>query len=510
MSVAVDTRTAGPSQINSSLHVPSSDKHQEAVRALGICWLHTCLKKVKDKEEGETFLDVIKELASLRKKRENRGTAITTVKDAKNDNLQLLSEDVYKSFQIKLVATYETDITSKDLVHVLRLGSVSGGGLSATGATAPSLSQGVKTAASEITISHILGEAFEIYCSISFKERLIPLVLQNYSETTPSGGKEKLARTRCKVERVYMSDKVYNIKKSDRLAWEDQDIIRGVGFQKDLVNGIMNSNEIAEDKIDAVEGFVATLCKFMKEDIGMDILVQLREIDSKKISFIVAQCKFRSPQDKEYVGSLSSIDISGYVGKHADILEQARAVGILCPFFFMATSTDFSAAETYFSKLIEAGLLVIQDAGVLNTEATVLNMIDKTINYLAKWKESAIQQQQKRIAEMKTRPLKPHQKDAVDEIIDYFVDKTGARRDGKGGFVPNEEADTDRLNGSTDDTDGRHASIIMATGSGKTLTAYDATTKLEEAHLVGKKIKLPSLHISPMIRLVFQNAHEVS
>jgi hypothetical protein len=500
MSAAADTQTADTSE---DFFLPFKQRHADAVRALGICWLLESLQTAQ-KQEGCTFQDVINALASLRVKRENKNEPIAGAA-AHNEKLITLSETMYETFKIKLTADFRVDVATGDRVHRLFLTGVAQN-LPADidvkeKLSSKKLPDDIKEKLSEVTVSHILGEAFELYCAISFKERIIPIVLQSRPEKAPVSPEKAPVRTRCKVERVYLSDKVYKFEESKNstgdkklprsLEWEDQEFIRGTNAKKNLIAALMEGKE--EGKRENVERFVGTLVKYMEDDKGFDILVQLREIDSeqKNMHFIVAQCKFRSPREDGQVGS---IDISSYVGKHFDIMEQARAVGVSCPFFWMATSTDFSAAEGYFSKLIEDGSLVIQGAEALRTEAGLLSLISKSIDYLKGWVQDADEHRKRRIEAMQGRPLKEHQKGAVKDVQAYFSSnrmEASARQS----HVADEATVV-----------GRHVSVIMATGSGKTLTAYSATTDLEAAHNLQK----PSLHISPMIRLVFQNAQEVS
>ncbi|KAG7669314.1 hypothetical protein KSW81_007471 [Nannochloris sp. 'desiccata'] len=133
-------------------------------------------------------------------------------------------------------------------------------------------------------------------------------------------------------------------------------------------------------------------------------------------------------------------------------------------------------------------------------------MIDKSISFLQERKEGAIIHRQRRLAEMATRKLRPHQDDAVTKICDHFATHSDCVAEAKATArsPDHDEEEEEEEEEEFDDNFGRYVSVIMATGSGKTLTAYAATTELEKKF----NIQSPSLHISPMIRLVFQNAHE--
>ena len=131
----------------------------------------------------------------------------------------------------------------------------------------------------------------------------------------------------------------------------------------------------------------------------------------------------------------------------------------------------------------------------------VCNLIPNIRNETRKWLEYAHEEHLNNLVLLAKLPREPrdYQQDAVDSVLKFC-----------------ESIQDDR----------KYASVIMATGSGKTLTAFHSATKAEEKLLDRKssingeektqatikpdvKNRKASLHLSPMIRLVMQNAHEV-
>ena len=257
--------------------IPINNAHADAVRALGICWLSECLgvEKPDDAIHLRTLQEVIDALKALREFGDGSG----------NDKLEKLKTDVKSRFDIAL--TYddnEIDPETGKSMWVLRLQK---------GITAGTQDEEDRTASkvqgAVVTVSQILGEAFELYCAISFKQREFILIIQDRpkqssvvdsdpSSSTSAGGTASRINPRmCVIEKVLLSDT--NVTRDD-LKWVDRRNFDRTGYATTLVGNLVEYNKSKEDD---AEKLVNYLLENMDADKGFDILVQLKEPDTKKI-----------------------------------------------------------------------------------------------------------------------------------------------------------------------------------------------------------------------------------
>lgn len=337
---------------------------------------------------------------------------------------------------------------------------------------------------SEITSSHIKGEAYEILCAIVFKGKAeTPLNVKNYYHELP----EDCEDVECRVNNVFLSEKSFS---TSSLHWCDNEKEWG-GF-KDRITKYLKELGGPEP---LVEQFGRELTKNIEDDLGFDLLVELKEFSksnekSEKMHLILAQCKYRSNQFAE-------VNMSEYIGKYyplVHLLDQINSTIqragnsslMLCPFFWMSTQLRLDPMN-YFSTLCSYGRVKFYGNMAMGDDHTVCNLIHNIEQELTHWIRRIRSDSKETFKFQLKSPREPrsYQTDAINSISSYFSDLTPGT--------------------------SKHASVIMATGSGKTLTSFLSTRKLQKGlqKIIEEENIAASLHLSPMIRLVMQNAHEV-
>lgn len=344
-----------------------------------------------------------------------------------------------------------------------------------------------------ITSSHIKGEAYELLCAIIFKcKGSTPLMLKNYYPV----GNQVVDRD-CRVTKVFLSgNKTF---RNEALQWSDNHV-DAKNFLDDRVGRYLKEKGAPAD---TVEQIVDLLHANIKDDIGFDIFVELEELeDNHNRHFLIAQCKYRSNEQAE-------VNMAGYVGKYYNIvnlfdkvhevLSKRNEQGVdyvptLFPFFWMSTESDPDSMN-YFTHLCNDGRVRFYGNVAMNDDETVCNLIFNIEETLKQWKSSFRTTERHltfQFMQRKAKSLYPHQEHAVKDVLNHYK-KVGETGDNLGERV--------------------HSSIIMATGSGKTLTSLGAVTSLESDETLNlfRRVQseniAASLHFSPMIRLVLQNAH---
>jgi hypothetical protein len=342
----------------------------------------------------------------------------------------------------------------------------------------------------EITSSHIKGEAYELLCAIIFKcKGETPLLLRNYYAP-----EDEIVERDCRVTRVFLSE---GLGLQDTLKWQDGDMEWETYVQNNILEYLRGRG--ASDEV--VEKIGIEPSRNVTQDLGFDIFVELQEEHTPtNRHFLLAQCKYRS---NEYI----DVGMSGYVGKYYNIVhlfdrvhEQLRSqntanyVPTLLPFFWMSTEISPDSME-YFTHLRDAGRVRLYGNAAMTTDEGICNLITNIRLHTQKWlgrirnPTGAAGGIQFQYEPAKPKILRDYQTAAVDSVLAYYKD------DGE---------QTEK---------NEHSSIIMATGSGKTLTSLECVLKIEtdEAIDMRKRVRdeniAASLHFSPMIRLVLQNAH---
>lgn len=337
---------------------------------------------------------------------------------------------------------------------------------------------------SEITPSHIKGEAYEILCAIVFKcKQRTPLNIKNFYHELP----EDCEDVECTVKNVFLSEKQFDI---NSLSWFDN-ATEWPGFGDRIKDYLIGKGAPPA----LVDKFIDDLKKNIVDDLGFDLLIELEEnssdIPDPNRHLILAQCKYRSNE-------FFDVKMSEYIGKYYSVvhlLDQINSIiqkggnsssMMLCPFFWMSTQTRLDPMN-YFSTLCLYGRVKFYGNLAMSDDHTVCNLIENIDMVLTNWKQH-IKSEAERKFEFKFKAERqPHgyQKEAIDSVSSHFTD----------------------LSQST----SKYASVIMATGSGKTLTSFLSARKLLMGlqKTIEKENIAASLHLSPMIRLVMQNAHEV-
>jgi len=352
---------------------------------------------------------------------------------------------------------------------------------------------------SEITPSHIRGEAYEIMSALAFKCRdEIPMHLQNYylQDSDPNGEDDEdfQGNVTCTVKHVFLSEKQFAHR---GLQWRDNRT-KTENYFHDIAS-YMKEHGGSEH---CVKALIEILERNVSQDLGFDLLVELEEKTNGGEAirhFMIAQCKYRSWEEAE-------IDMATYVGKYYNIINlfdqinKTSSKTFLCPFFWISTQLQPDGMN-YFASLEKSGRILYYGHTAMQYDNQVCNLIPNIRNETRKWLEYAHEEHLNNLVLLAKLPREPrdYQQDAVDSVLKFC-----------------ESIQDDR----------KYASVIMATGSGKTLTAFHSATKAEEKLLDRKssingeektqatikpdvKNRKASLHLSPMIRLVMQNAHEV-
>lgn len=336
---------------------------------------------------------------------------------------------------------------------------------------------------SKITSSHIKGEAYEILSAIIFKcKQETPLILKNYYSLK---GDMPIVRD-CRVTRVFLTEKDFI---HTSLQWQDNNV-EWNEYLDERVASYLKNRGAPED---IVENIVTALRRNIETDIGFDIFVELEEAERpENRHFLIAQCKYRSNEEAE-------VKMGEYVGKYYnlvhlfdkvhDILRQNATsnneyVPTLFPFFWISTESDPDSMK-YFTHLCTDGRIRFYGNVAMRDDDQVCNLICNIKDEINKWKEAFRLHEKKKLFQFKQRNAKDlhdYQRNAVNAVLKHFQNNTASK----------------------------NASIIMATGSGKTLTSLACTRSLENVSfksLSGEENIAASLHFSPMIRLVIQNAH---
>lgn len=247
-----------------------------------------------------------------------------------------------------------------------------------------------------------------------------------------------------------------------------------------------------------IHQFTTRIEENASQDIGFDVMVELREKDTGDRHLILGQCKYRTNEDME-------VDMSSYVGKYHDIvfvLDQLNKLAekephnvrtMLMPFFWLSTEVEPDAMN-YFGNLRKAGKIFFFGNEAFQLESGVLNLVANVKERCQEWRDDyRVSSTQSEFSFCPKQPRAPmdHQCNAIADVVKHCKDTMGC----DGGPKP--------------------ASVIMATGSGKTLTSFLAVRRLEsmEDGIGLKQYCLEhdlaaSVHFSPMVRLVIQNAHE--
>lgn len=348
---------------------------------------------------------------------------------------------------------------------------------------------------SEITPSHIRGEAYEILSVLAFKCRgEIPIHLQNYYVQDSNGveNEEFQGSVTCTVKNVFLSEKHFA---HQGLRWRDNRE-KPENYFADLKSYI-RSHEGSEEDADAL---VEILERNVEKDLGFDILVELEEKTNEGEAirhFMIAQCKYRSWEEIE-------IDMASYVGKYYNIVHLFDKINsmcsktFLCPFFWISTQLQPDGMN-YFDSLQKSGRIVFYGNTAMQYDNQVCSLIPNIRHETGKWVDHAQQEHLEELTLLAKPPREPrdYQEEAINSVLKFCEEVQQKPKE-------------------------KFASIIMATGSGKTLTSFHSATRAEKKFLTltapmntedetetGREKRKASLHLSPMIRLVMQNAHEV-
>ncbi len=448
------------------------------------------LIKVSDRE-GATIGDVI--------------TGISTQTSARK--LQALAEDLKRALPSgSCVTQLEWSAADESLVVVdEREDENMMDGLELVGTDAGIENEGGRR---KITPSHLRGEAYEILCSIMFdckKSNDISLLDYHHVDSRSEDDEGHAARHRvCRVKAVFMSERKFagddTLRWADnRKTWKDD----GQAFLKGLETYLRERSEGAEGAEELIAAFTESLSRYVQEDQGFDILVDLEEVNGmdRDRHLILAQCKYRSQKSE------SKVDMAPYVGKYHDIvfvLDRLNALNpkkrpMLMPLFWMSTVLEADAMN-YFGNLRSAGKIFFYGNTAFRLDAGVIHLVPNVSSYCKEWMRMCGEQHSEgsfRYTLREPREPMSHQKEAIEAVYHHCTSsRCPEGTDSAGHVIP-------------------PAAVIMATGSGKTLTSLLAVRQLEEK-TNGVGILSPSmdrqmcasLHFSPRTRLVIQNAHE--
>lgn len=362
----------------------------------------------------------------------------------------------------------------------------------------------------KITPEHVRGEAYEILCGILFHCKMQSDFLlldyhadpqpgdseQEYADLPPSREQRRggLQERVCRVKAVFMSERQFDGREAlrwydNRNTWEAD----GTAYLDDLANYLRSRTEGIQGAEELIENFTTSLRRYVQEDQGFDILVELQEVDGGDRHLILAQCKYRSSPRAE-------VDMAPYVAKYHDVVFALDRVNgltpterpMLMPLFWMSTVLKADAMN-YFGNLRSAGKIFFYGNTALGLDAPLVNLVPNVSSFCKQWLENYRNESKGAFPYTRREPRQPmqHQKHAMTAVYKHFIE---SNKSAEGVSPP--------------------ASVIMATGSGKTLTSLLAVRQLEEAKdssvnpsSIVRQIGA-SLHFSPMTRLVIQNAHD--
>ena len=367
------------------------------------------------------------------------------------------------------------------------------------------------TEAKKILSNQVRGEAYEILCAMMFKCKTgkSSVALRDYHAEADDRTTTDLGLRDCHVTRVFLSEGTFT---HDSLQWSDNRNVWDTYVDGDLKPYLLEKARRAcgdnlavwEEAITQVENIAAKFRDNVASDIGFDLLVELEEeIDDNEDvleagsgdgglppsqpqrHFILAQCKYRSnPRDEvsmaEYVGKF--YEIAHLMERYNSLVSSQQT---LLPFYWMSTVTEPDAMN-YFTHLRHSGKIHFYGITSFQLDQEVLDLIENVRREMEAWKSRCVA----RVVEldafrhMVRDPRKPldHQEKAVHALQEYYR--------------------AHRVPGRT-----MRMAAVMATGTGKTFTSFLSAKTLEE-DVKEDRGMAASLHFSPMIRLVLQNAHE--
>ena len=442
------------------------------------------LIKVSDRE-GATIGDVIRGISTQTSVRRLRSLAVE-LKAHLHDDDPLAKQLVWRASREALVVVNEgtedetTDHSVDDMVR-----------------------EGEDDVSSEkkITPAHVRGEAYEILCAILFRCKMANdfLLLDYMSNARTSGDQEddRAQHRVCRVKAVLMSERQFVVS-DDTLGWIDNREAWGADGERYLEgwSGYLSRRTEGHPAAEGlIAAFVEALGRYIRHDQGFDILTDLEEVDGGDRHLILVQCKYRSDPTAE-------VDMAPYVGKYHDvcfIVDRLNALTpqkspMLMPMFWMSTVLEADSMR-YFSNLRTAGKIFFYGNTAFGLDAGIVNLVSNVSSFCRNWvgafrnrREGGAKPELAGFTHRERRTPRPHQVEAI-EAVHRHCREGSIMQDG----IP-------------------PASVIMATGSGKTLTALLAMRRLEEAtdiriperHGLG-----PSLILSPLSRLCIQSSHDM-
>ena len=330
--------------------------------------------------------------------------------------------------------------------------------LESIGTTAPDLG---------ITSRGLMGEAFELFSALSWKQKgttsLRDYIDIGRREQEVGGDQQNRQQTlpgfvSCRVMQCFMSEAPRE--SSFRMRQEDCETI---------CHAIRN--QVSEELQTKAENFVDELYEHMSRDHGYDVLVWLKEEvcqstgESDKQHFLLLQCKARSDLE-------AKVDPSKYIADTYNLQLLATDVGCLAPLVW-CSNVIFDSSLSRYQMSMSRGHIIPWLLPIICGESSAYDL-PRRIGLGAVRLGMALDRPEPE----DTLPprLRPHQIAAV-------ADLSAARRRGIRCGVAN-----------------------MATGSGKTVTACEDTLQAEAENEV--ILSLSSLCIAPGIELVLQVAAE--
>ena len=175
-------------------------------------------------------------------------------------------------------------------------------------------------------------------------------------------------------------------------------------------------------------------------------------------------------------------------------------------------------AMNYFTALKDAGKVQFYGNLTFELDNGVLNLVSNVKSEMKSWLARCVREEDRAAAFrhviQEPRPPRPHQAKAVKHVLEYCKEDAQS----KTSHDDDVYTTTKTLGAMTLTTPTprkmTRAAVVMATGSGKTYTSFLSVITLErdEELRVTQDVRdggmAASIHFSPMIRLVIQNAHE--
>ncbi len=167
-------------------------------------------------------------------------------------------------------------------------------------------------------------------------------------------------------------------------------------------------------------------------------------------------------------------------------------------------------AMNYFTALKDAGKVQFYGNLSFELDNTVVNLVDNVESEMKSWLARCVHGEEQRAEAFRhviqePRPPRPHQEKAVSDVLKYCKEDAQSKTLGAMTLTPTTTPTPRTMT---------RAAVVMATGSGKTYTSFLSVITLErdEELRVTQDVRdggmAASIHFSPMIRLVIQNAHE--